>query len=165
MSIEKQDGFAVVYVRLKDGVLDPQGSTIERALDDMGYQGIKQIRSGKFAVVSYFLLLGVAYMFLESYHLPFPTAFGLSLVFAVLLGMAIEFLFLRQAENPTILGLIVITLGCEMILYGFAAWKWGAEQKSLPFPVSDTTILSPSLTSTTSTLKVPPSSMASMALR
>jgi len=47
MSIEKQDVFAVVYVRLKHGVLDPQVSTIERALDDMCYRGIKQIRSLK----------------------------------------------------------------------------------------------------------------------
>ncbi|MGB2770340.1 MAG: phosphoribosylformylglycinamidine synthase subunit PurS [Candidatus Zixiibacteriota bacterium] len=53
MSIEKQDGFAVVYVKLKDGVLDPQGSTIERALDDMGYQGIKQIRSGKIFEITF----------------------------------------------------------------------------------------------------------------
>jgi phosphoribosylformylglycinamidine synthase PurS subunit len=38
---------AVVYVKLKDGVLDPQGSTILRALENMGYQGIKAVRSGK----------------------------------------------------------------------------------------------------------------------
>jgi phosphoribosylformylglycinamidine synthase PurS subunit len=38
---------AVVYVKLKDGVLDPQGSTILRALENMGYQGIKDVRSGK----------------------------------------------------------------------------------------------------------------------
>lgn len=38
---------AVVYVKLKDGVLDPQGSTIQRALENMGYQGIKDVRSGK----------------------------------------------------------------------------------------------------------------------
>ena len=66
---------------------------------------------GDMAMVSTF----VAYMLLESYSLPFPAAFGLSLLFAFLLGMAIEFLFLRHAEKPTILGLIVITLGCEMI--------------------------------------------------
>lgn len=91
---------------------------------------------GDMAMVSTF----VAYMLLEDYHLPFPMAFGLSLVFALLLGMALEFLFLRRAKNPTILGLLVITLGCEMILYGLAAWKWGAEQKSLPFPISDTRV-------------------------
>jgi len=38
---------AVVYVKLKDGVLDPQGSTIQRALENMGYYGIKGVRSGK----------------------------------------------------------------------------------------------------------------------
>ena len=38
---------AIVYVKLKDGVLDPQGSTIQRALENMGYQGIRDVRSGK----------------------------------------------------------------------------------------------------------------------
>jgi len=38
---------AVVYVKLKDGVLDPQGSTIKRALAEMGYKGIDEVRSGK----------------------------------------------------------------------------------------------------------------------
>lgn len=38
---------AVVYVQLKDGVLDPQGLTIKNALENMGYQGIKEVRSGK----------------------------------------------------------------------------------------------------------------------
>jgi phosphoribosylformylglycinamidine synthase PurS subunit len=47
MDKENQSARAVVYVRLKDGVLDPQGSTIQRALDNMGYQGIKDVRSGK----------------------------------------------------------------------------------------------------------------------
>ncbi len=39
---------AIVYVRLKEGVLDPQGTTIKRALGDMGYEGVEDIRSGKF---------------------------------------------------------------------------------------------------------------------
>jgi phosphoribosylformylglycinamidine synthase len=53
MKKESEDRFAIVYVRLKDGVLDPQGSTIERALDNMGYQGIKQIRSGKIFEITF----------------------------------------------------------------------------------------------------------------
>jgi phosphoribosylformylglycinamidine synthase PurS subunit len=47
MDKENQSTHAVVYVKLKDGVLDPQGSTIQRALENMGYEGIKDIRSGK----------------------------------------------------------------------------------------------------------------------
>ena len=39
---------ATVYVRLKDGVLDPQGVTIQKALSQMGYPEILSVRSGKF---------------------------------------------------------------------------------------------------------------------
>jgi len=39
---------AVVYVRLKDGVLDPQGVTIQKALDQMGYSDFLSVRSGRF---------------------------------------------------------------------------------------------------------------------
>ena len=39
---------AVVYVRLKDGVLDPQGVTIHKALKQMGYDDFISVRSGRF---------------------------------------------------------------------------------------------------------------------
>jgi len=39
---------AVVYVRLKDGVLDPQGVTIQKALAQMGYKDFMSVRSGRF---------------------------------------------------------------------------------------------------------------------
>lgn len=37
-----------VHVTLKKGVLDPQGKTIHRALETMGYQGIAEVRQGKY---------------------------------------------------------------------------------------------------------------------
>ena len=39
---------AVVYVSLKDGVLDPQGVTIQKALGQMGFSEFVSVRSGKF---------------------------------------------------------------------------------------------------------------------
>lgn len=39
---------AYVYVSLKKSVLDPQGKTIHGALRKMGYQGIADIRQGKY---------------------------------------------------------------------------------------------------------------------
>ena len=39
---------AIVYVRLKDGVLDPQGVTIHKALMQMGYNDFVSVRSGRF---------------------------------------------------------------------------------------------------------------------
>ncbi len=39
---------AFVYVSLKKSVLDPQGKTIHNALKKMGYQGIGDVRQGKY---------------------------------------------------------------------------------------------------------------------
>jgi phosphoribosylformylglycinamidine synthase PurS subunit len=39
---------AVVYIRLKNGVLDPQGVTIQRAILNMGYDMVSSVKSGKF---------------------------------------------------------------------------------------------------------------------
>jgi len=36
-----------VTVSLKDGVLDPQGQTIGHALNDLGFDGISAVKSGK----------------------------------------------------------------------------------------------------------------------
>jgi phosphoribosylformylglycinamidine synthase PurS subunit len=36
-----------VTVRLKEGVLDPQGQTIRRALEQMGYTELGSVRTGK----------------------------------------------------------------------------------------------------------------------
>jgi phosphoribosylformylglycinamidine synthase PurS subunit len=47
MNTEKKTKTAMVYVKLKDGVLDPQGVTIKSALENMGYDGIGDVRSGK----------------------------------------------------------------------------------------------------------------------
>ena len=82
----------------------------------------------------------VAYHIMTAYGWPFYIAFPATLIFAILLGMAIEFCFLRPAKEPTVLGLLILTLGAEMLLMGLAGWKWGAEQKDFPFllSVSDT---------------------------
>ena len=37
----------LVEVRLKPGVADPQGATVERALPALGYQGVSEVRVGK----------------------------------------------------------------------------------------------------------------------
>lgn len=78
-----------------------------------------------------------AYSLLEFYKLSFWVAFPLTILFAWVLGMALEYIFLRPAENPTILGLIVITLGFDLILYGVAGWIWGYDSTSFPSPFSD----------------------------
>jgi phosphoribosylformylglycinamidine synthase len=39
---------AKVYVTLKNGVLDPQGKAIHHAAATIGYQGIADVRQGKY---------------------------------------------------------------------------------------------------------------------
>ena len=42
-----------VYVTLKPSVQDPQGATVQRALSQMGYQGILGVRMGKFTEIEF----------------------------------------------------------------------------------------------------------------
>jgi branched-chain amino acid transport system permease protein len=77
-----------------------------------------------------------AYMLLETYGFPSYIAFPATLLFALLLGCFLEFAILRRAKEPNILGLIIITIGMEMILLGLVSWKFGADQRSMPFPIS-----------------------------
>jgi phosphoribosylformylglycinamidine synthase len=39
---------AKIYITLKKGVLDPQGVTIQEALQNLGYQNVRETRVGKF---------------------------------------------------------------------------------------------------------------------
>jgi branched-chain amino acid transport system permease protein len=88
--------------------------------------------AGEMAMASTF----IAYHVLVIYSYPFWLAFVIALVFAALLGVFVEYFFLRPAKNPTLLGLIVITIGAQMLLMGLASWKWGAEQKQFSIPFS-----------------------------
>ncbi|MCF8119831.1 MAG: branched-chain amino acid ABC transporter permease [Deltaproteobacteria bacterium] len=87
---------------------------------------------GEMALISCFM----TYMVLEYHGLPFYVAFPGALVFAALLGFFLEFAVLRRAKEPNILGMIIITIGLEMILLGVVSWKFGADPKTMPFPIS-----------------------------
>ncbi len=89
---------------------------------------------GDMAMVSTF----VAYTLLETLHIPFLWAFPLAIVASFGLGAMFEVCLLRPAKNPTPLGLIIITVGAQQILYGVAGWIWGYDTKTFPSPLSDT---------------------------
>lgn len=87
---------------------------------------------GEMALLTVF----VTFLMLDQYGFPFHVAFPVSLVFAVALGALLEFAVLRRAKDPNILGLIIITIGMEMVLMGFVSWKFGADPKTMPFPIT-----------------------------
>ncbi|GAW92170.1 phosphoribosylformylglycinamidine synthase subunit PurS [Calderihabitans maritimus] len=43
--------YGKIYVTLKKGVLDPQGSTVQRSLHALGYSNVAEVRIGKFMEV------------------------------------------------------------------------------------------------------------------
>jgi len=100
---------------------------------------VPNFAQGEMAMISTF----VAFSLMETYHVGFWMTFGATLLFALLLGILLELAFLRPAKNPSVLSLIVITLGAEMILYGLAGWKWGAKQNPFPVPFSEFSGITP----------------------
>ena len=42
-----------VYVTLKPSVMDPQGATVQRALNQMGYPKVQGVRVGKFTELEF----------------------------------------------------------------------------------------------------------------
>jgi branched-chain amino acid transport system permease protein len=79
----------------------------------------------------------VAYVIVASAGYPFWIALPAALAFAAVLGVAFEFFVIRRAKEPTVLNLLIMTLGFQLVLYGMAGWKWGAEQRRIPIPISD----------------------------
>lgn len=43
---------ARIFVTLKSGVLDPQGEAVKRSLQVLGYEGVQDVRIGKYIEVS-----------------------------------------------------------------------------------------------------------------
>lgn len=93
---------------------------------------VPNFAQGDMAMVSAF----VAYVLVTDGGAGFFVAFGGALVFAFLLGVGFEAAVLRRTRNPTHLNLIIMTLGFTLVLFGFAGWRWGADQRQFPFPVS-----------------------------
>lgn len=83
----------------------------------------------------------VALALLVAGGLPFFGALLLALAFAAALGAFAEFALLRRAKDPSVLGLIIVTLGIEMIVFGFASWKWGGEPRDMPIPLGPTDVV------------------------
>ncbi|MFN3535080.1 MAG: branched-chain amino acid ABC transporter permease [Desulfatiglandales bacterium] len=77
-----------------------------------------------------------SYMLLDQMGVGYIKAFSLSLLFAFVVGCLIEFCVLRRAKEPNLLSLIIITIGIEMIIMGIVSWKFGADPKTMSFPIS-----------------------------
>lgn len=98
---------------------------------------IPNFAQGEMAMFSTF----IAFVMLNSFGVSFYVALIVALMFAFLLGVALEFVFVRRAKDPTPLSYIIITIGFQLMLFGFASWKWGSDQRVIEIPFSASKVI------------------------
>ncbi|WP_408955091.1 branched-chain amino acid ABC transporter permease [Natroniella sp. ANB-PHB2] len=83
---------------------------------------------GDMAMLSTF----VAFSAMTSYGFSYFTAFIVALIFAAILGVVVERVFMRPAQGSGHLTLLIITVGLLLIMDGIAGWIWGYSPNSFP---------------------------------
>lgn len=64
---------------------------------------------------------------------PLPIAIGLAVCITMVIGAIIEILFIRWLDSPSVLRLIIITIGISILLREVALHIWGESIRSLPY--------------------------------
>lgn len=80
-----------------------------------------------------FLMLGGMISISLLPHMPLPLAIAVAVVITMLVGALIEMLFIRWIENPSVLRMIVITIGISILIREVALHIWGESVRSLPY--------------------------------
>lgn len=82
---------------------------------------ILNLAQGEFLMVGAYICLALTL----DLKLPFVAAFALTMVFSVLLGLAVERLVLRPLIGEPIIAIIMVTIGLTYILRGAVIMLWG----------------------------------------
>jgi branched-chain amino acid transport system permease protein len=64
---------------------------------------------------------------------PLPVAIALAVVFTMAVGALIEVTFIRWLVRPSVLRMIIITIGISMLVREGALFVWGESVRSLPY--------------------------------
>ena len=64
---------------------------------------------------------------------PLPVAIALAVLVTMLVGAAIEIIFIRWLDNPSVLRLIIITIGLSILIREGSLHIWGESIRSLPY--------------------------------
>jgi branched-chain amino acid transport system permease protein len=85
-----------------------------------------------FAQGEFLLLGGYVFWALTEGHAPWPWAAGLTIVFSILLGLALERLILRPMIGEPIISVIMVTLGLSSVLRAIVLGAWGTDTRPYP---------------------------------
>lgn len=68
---------------------------------------------------------------------PLPVAIALAVLITMLIGALIEIVFIRWLDSPSVLRMIIITIGISILIREVALHIWGESIRSLPYFVGD----------------------------
>ncbi len=69
--------------------------------------------------------------------MPLPLAIGLAVVITMIVGALIEIVFIRWLDKPSVLRLIIITIGISILSREAALHIWGESVRALPYFVGN----------------------------
>lgn len=89
-----------------------------------------------FAQGEFVMLGGMTAISLHS-HMPLPMAIALAVVITMIAGAFIEIIFIRWLHNPSVLRMIIITIGISIIVREAALHIWGESVRAMPYFTGD----------------------------
>lgn len=85
-----------------------------------------------FAQGEFVMLGGMIAVTLERF-LPLPAAIAAAVVITMMVGALIEILFIRWLDRPSVLRMIIITIGISILIREAALHIWGESVRALPY--------------------------------
>lgn len=85
-----------------------------------------------FAQGEFLMLGGMTAISLNAY-MPMPMAIFLAVLVTMLVGALVEVLFIRWLDSPSVLRMIIITIGLSILMREVALHIWGESVRSLPY--------------------------------
>ncbi|MDH3328485.1 MAG: branched-chain amino acid ABC transporter permease [Desulfobulbaceae bacterium] len=80
-----------------------------------------------------FLMLGGMISISLLHFMPLPLAIALAVLITMVVGAFIEIIFIRWIESPSVLRMIIITIGISIIIREVALHIWGESVRALPY--------------------------------
>jgi len=80
-----------------------------------------------------FLMLGGMVAITLHDKMPLPVAIALSVIIVMIVGALIEMVFIRWLDNPSVLRVIIITIGLSILIREVALHIWGESVRALPY--------------------------------
>ncbi|MCE5249511.1 branched-chain amino acid ABC transporter permease [bacterium] len=81
-----------------------------------------------------FVMLGgmIAVTCYHTFHLPLLLTFVVTVLAVTAIGALFEFTCIHPLKNPSVLGLIMITIAASILMRGIAMFVWGKEEHGIP---------------------------------